>query len=356
MITENLLNQIDSGRSGKNHGYSIGLPKLERIIDGVTPSTYTIIFSPSGVGKTTFALYSYIYKPLCEHMSDNNFKIIYYSLEMSAEILMAKLLCMHIFDTYGVELSLKELLSRRANYTLSDEYYNMIQDSRPWLERVEELLIIYDKGLNAEVLYSSLMKHLTNNGKFTEGENRKIYIPNNPDCVTLVIIDHLSLVRPANGRTLKQEMDLISSYLVTLRNMCKISPLVIMQANREPSSMDRRKEGLNNLTINDSKDTGSPIQDAEVVISIFSPFRERLATYRGYDIKQLGPNFRVISVLKSRYGEADIEDPCAFYGKVGIFKELPKPDEIYDYSKYLTTDWLIHPDEENNDSKFNFNL
>ena len=53
-------------------------------------------------------------------------------------------------------------------------------------------------------------------------------------------------------------MDLISSYLVTLRNMCKISPVVIMQANRSSTSMDRRKEGLNNLRIDDTKDTGAP--------------------------------------------------------------------------------------------------
>ena len=46
-------------------------------------------------------------------------------------------------------------------------------------------------------------------------------------------------------------MDLISSYLVTLRNRCKISPIVIMQANRDSSSMDRRKENMSNLTLND---------------------------------------------------------------------------------------------------------
>lgn len=51
-------------------------------------------------------------------------------------------------------------------------------------------------------------------------------------------------------------------------------------------------------------------------------------------------NFRVITVIKSRYGESDVEDACAFYGKVGIFAELPRPDQITDYEKYKTTDWL----------------
>ena len=122
----------------------------------------------------------------------------------------------------------------------------------------EEIVTVYDKSLSAEGLYSILMKELEKSGTFTETEGRKIYTPNNEKLIHLVVIDHLSLARRTNGRTLKEEMDLISSYLVTLRNRCKISPLVIMQANRNSTAMDRRKEGLNNLRIDDTKDTGAP--------------------------------------------------------------------------------------------------
>ena len=127
MITTSLLNQIELGRSGKNQGFSMGLPKLESIIDGVTQATYTLVFSPSGVGKTSIVLYSYIYRPLMEHLDDNKYKIIYYSLEMNAEMLMAKLLSMYIFENYNIELSTKELLSRRRGYLLSDENFKIVQ-------------------------------------------------------------------------------------------------------------------------------------------------------------------------------------------------------------------------------------
>lgn len=347
MITESLLNQINIGRLGKNQGYSMGLPKLESIIDGVTQQNYTLIFSSSGCGKTTLALFSYIFQPIKEHLYDGKFRVIYYSLEMSAEMLFAKLLSMYIFETYGIELSVKELLSRRRNYSLCDEYYEYVQKSLPFLEALEDIITVFDKGLDSDILYSSLMKEMEKYGKFEEQGNRKVYVPDDPDVITLVVIDHLSLVRAKNGRNLKQEMDLISSYLVTFRNRCKISPLVIMQANRESSSIDRRKEGLSNLTINDCKDSGAPAQDSEVIISIFNPFREKLNTYRGYDIRQLESNFRVITVLKNRYGQSDVEDCCAFYGKCGLFAEIPKPDEIYDYGKYQNSDWLLNKlDEE----------
>lgn len=41
--------------------------------------------------------------------------------------------------------------------------------------------------------------------------------------------------------------------------------------------------------------------------------------------------FRAIICLKNRYGESDVADCCYFDGKIGIFKELPKPEEINDY-------------------------
>lgn len=345
MIANSLMHQITYGREGKNWGYSMGLPKLEEIIDGVTQSTYTLIFSPTGTGKSSIALYSYIYKPLMEHLDDGNFKVTYFSLEMSAEMLYAKLLSMYIFEKYNIELSTKELLSRKKDYTLSEEHYQIVLSCLPWLHKVENIVTVYDKSLSAESLYSILMKELEKSGSFEETEGRKIYNPNNEDLIHLVVIDHLSLVRRANGRSLKEEMDLISSYLVTLRNRCKISPLVIMQANRNSTSMDRRKEGLNNMRIDDTKDTGAPAQDSEIIISIFNPFREKLSSYRGYDIKSLGGNFRVLTVLKNRYGEADVEVGCAFYGKISYFAELPKPDEIYDYEKYNNPNWIIDTED-----------
>lgn len=366
-ITDALLKQIERGMKGKNWGYNIGLPKLQDMTDGIVPSTYTLLFSPSGCGKSSLTLYSYIYRPLMEHLDDNKFKVTYFSLEMSAEMLMAKLLCMYIFETYHIQISIKDLLSRRKGHVLDDKTFGIVKDCKRWMEKVERIITIHDKQLSADTLYCILMNELEANGRFEEHGNRKIYFPKDPEQVHLVVIDHLSLVMRKNGRSLKEEMDLISSYLVTLRNMCKISPLVIMQANRNASSMDRRKEGLSNLSISDIKDTSSASQDAEIVIALFNPFKEKLNSYRGYDVKSLGQNFRVITVLKNRYGESDVEIGCAFYGNISWFAEMPRPENISSYAKYENPDWLIgkncyecddkqeiKEDKDNNELKFVF--
>lgn len=257
-ITESLLNEIKLGREGKLQGYSMGLSKLESIIDGVTKATYTTIFSNSGAGKSNLMLYSYIYKPLREHLDDGNYRILLCSLEMNANIIFAKLLSMYIFEEYGIVLSVKEILSRKRNYILNDKNYKIIEECIPWLKKVEKVLTIYDKTLNANVLYKLVMDDLSKIGTFTETERRKIYTPNNPDLIYMVIIDHISLVRPQTGNTLKNEIDNTSAYLITLRNMCGISAVVVQQANREQGNMDRRKQGMSNFTINDTKDSGGP--------------------------------------------------------------------------------------------------
>ena len=337
-ITDSVFNQIEKGRSGDNWGLPMGLPKLEGIIDGVTKSTYTLLFGSTSSGKTSLALYSYIYRPLMDNINNPDFHIVYYSLEMSCEALFTKLLSIYIYEKYGKELSYKELLSKKRNYSLSDEDYDIVLKCEDWLKRVEEVITVYDRGLTADRLYSHLIGELGKYGEFEESETRKIYIPNNKNQIILVVLDHLGLIRKDKGRSKKEEMDLASSYLVTLRNRCGISPLVLMQMNRNSSSVDRRKNSWSEPQLDDIKDTGNVSEDAEIVLAIYHPYREKLSSYRGYKLNILENTYRAIIVLKNRYGDNGVAVSTAFYGKVGIWRELPKSEEITDYEKYLRLD------------------
>jgi hypothetical protein len=341
MIVDRILAEIDKGRKGLNHGISFGLPKLESIIDGVTQETYTLILSNSGAGKTTFALYAYVYKPLMENLDNDDFKVLYFSLEMNEVSLYIKLLAIYIFETYGIELSYKEILSRKKEYILSDEHYDLVQECVPWLRKISEKLEIYDKAVNANKVYAILRTRLEEIGKFEETETRLKYYPDNPNLIYNVILDHIGLVRPQPGHSLKQEMDLLSSYLVTLREKCKISPIVIQQANREQGNIERFKAGKSAFTINDAKDSGNTVQDCNVMIALYNPNRDNLKTYKKYNIEVLDQYFRSIMVLKNRFGDCDVEIGTNFFGSIGIFKELPKPDEIYDYETYTSPNYLL---------------
>lgn len=343
-VTDSFLRAVNKGRLGDNQGLAMGMPKLESVIDGVTQETYALVFGSTGSGKTSFVLYSYIYKPLMENIDTNNFKIIYYSLEMSAEALFTKLASIYIWEQFGKELSFKDILSKRKGELLSDEDYKVILEVLPWLNKVESIMTIYDKKLNAERFYAHLSKEMEKYGTIEKSDDgaRVFYTLHNPKQITLVVVDHIGLVVKSNGRTKKEEIDTISNYAVTFRNRCKITFVPVMQMNRGASSMDRRSAGFQEPQLDDIKDSGGPSEDAEVVLAIFHPHREKMPSYHGYDIKQIRNNFRAIVCLKNRYGDTDVSIGCGFYGASGVWQELPKANEITDYSKYTC---LSKPDK-----------
>ena len=356
-ITESLLKEIELGREGGLHGYSLGLPKLEGVIDGLTKGTLTVIGSNTGSGKTSFVLHSYVYRPIMEHLDDGNLKILYCSLEMNANMIFAKLLSLYIFETYGKRLPIKCLLSRKKDYILSDEDYEIVQKCIPWLKKVENIIEIYDKRLDEDIIYAILMKRLNTLGTFTEMESRKIYTPNNPDLIYEVIVDHIGLIP---GK--KPGIDAVIARLINLKNRCGLSPTLIQQINRNQGSIERFKAGKTEITLDDFKETSDSTDAAEIVLALCNPNRDRLNTADGYDIKKLRDHYRGCLVLKSRYGETDIKVGLNFHGDVCEFKELPLPTDIYDYNKYLTPDYIINnkEDEEkeevDNSSKNDFKL
>ncbi len=280
------------------------------------------------------------------HLDDDDYRCLYISLEMNETSLYIKLLSIYIFETYGVQLSYKEILSRKREYVLSDEHYQLVKDCMPWVTKIKKHLEIYDKKASAKTVYALLKQRLEKIGRFVETDTRLIYIPNNPNLVYNVVIDHISLITPSDNRKLKEEIDTLSAYLVTLREKCKISPVVIQQANREQGNIERFKQGKSAFTVNDGKDSGNTTQDCNIMIAIYNPFRDGLKTYHDYNIEILRGCFRSIMVLKNRFGDCDVEVGCNFFGSINTFSELPKPDEIYDYHKYLDPNYLLEDSTE----------
>lgn len=83
--------------------------------------------------------------------------------------------------------------------------------------------------------------------------------------------------------------------------------------------------------------SGNPSQDADVVLQLFFPFREKLSTYRGFKVlgdTGIGEVLRSTIISKNRYGIANRVICSAFWGSVGWFKELPDPDQNTDFTKY----------------------
>jgi hypothetical protein len=72
-------------------------------------------------------------------------------------------------------------------------------------------------------LYRQFSSFAEEHGNFEAIEDRTMYIPNNPKQLLIGIIDHLSLITASEGRKLKEEMDLASSFMVTLKRKLRSS-------------------------------------------------------------------------------------------------------------------------------------
>lgn len=267
---EQLYKSIDKGREGRNMGLNTGLPKMDWYTGGLLQGIYTLVFGVSGSGKSSYVLYSDIYRPLKDY-PDKDIIYIYFSLEMSSEVLLAKLLGLYIYEEFGIVIPYMDLLSWRK--ILSDELYEYVLKGRAWLESISKKLIIYDKSLSAESFYATMMNLLQEWGEFKESEDgrRVVYEPKNPDRIVCAIIDHMGLLKSIKHREKKDEIDQLSSYCVTLREKCKVSFFVVMQENRNAGSMDRRKADLSESTADDVKDSGNPYND--------KPTQEKLLPY-----------------------------------------------------------------------------
>ena len=342
--TERFYELIDKGRDGNNIGLTIGLPKMELYMDGLLPGTSYLIAAQSGVGKSTFMLYSFIYKPLKEYMNGvSTFRdpyFIMFNLEMTQEQIYAKLVSMYIFEKYGVSITYKELFSRGHDCRLSDEHLELVKSCTPFLNLLDERIIFHSGTLNAEKYKKTVLEDLEKFGTFTP----KYYIPNNENQIISVIIDHMSLVRASTGKSKKEEMDLLSSYSVSLRNKYKISPIHIMQFNRNANNSERLRQGQQEPDASDFKDSAAMYEDSQVVLALHSPLKFKLASYKGYNMKEIGHNYLACILLKSRFGTSDIIDHVGFYGECGWFKELPKPEEIMDYEIYKNPSWTLKQD------------
>jgi energy-coupling factor transporter ATP-binding protein EcfA2 len=341
-----LYKMIKQGKEGKNIGYSTGIPKLDEYTGGVREGVYTLIYGLSGSGKSSLALYSYIYRPLKDN-PDADIKLIYLSLEMSTEILLSKLLCIYIYEEYGKVIPYSKLMSWQE--VLSDEDYEYALKGEQWLKSINNKLIIYDKSLTNKSFYHLIMSLLEQWGTFEEVDDgkRTIYIKNNPKQLVQVIIDHISLVTPIDGHTRKGEIDLISSYCVSLRERCRVSFVVLQQENRNTANMDRIKADMSEGSLDCLKDSGNTGNDCEVCIQVYNPLKFKLKTHVGYPIiledngdqnsfLGLRDRYRALVINKNRYGVSDRIIPVNFFGELGIVMTLPSPKTVTDWRPYIS--------------------
>ena len=338
MNFELLKDEIQAGLDGRNAGIPMGFNRLNRYI-GIRKRIYTLVGGLTGSGKTSFVDDAYVLNPFDWFISQDNpkvkLKIIYRSMERSRTYKFAKWISRKIFLDYGIIIPVGKMLGWTDKMT-KDEH-DIFLTYKEYMEKMEEVITIIDGPENPVGIAKELKEYALQNGRIEQLDtHNKIYIPNDENVITLVIIDHIGLLKTTKDlSTKKQVIDKMSDELRYARDFFGYSPVVVSQFNRDISNPIRIKNGDVEPQLEDFKESSQTQDDADVILALFDPMRYKVADPSGYDLNKLKDEFgakyfRSVRLIKNSYGEDDIRIGLGFLGQAGIFKELPKRKDITD--------------------------
>jgi hypothetical protein len=342
MSFEKLNEEVNKGLSGNNNGIPMGFDRLNRYI-GIRKSMFFLIGGNTGSGKTSFIDDCFVLNPFDWYISNQNktdikLKIWYRSMERSSTYKYAKWICRRIFLDHGISISVNKLLGWTEK--MNKDEYNLFLSYQSYMDKMKDVITVIEGPENPVGIAKELKAYALKNGKIIQkdpdDEYSKVYVPNDPNEITIVIIDHIGLLKTTKDQpTKKDAIDKMSNELQYARDFFGFTPVVVSQFNRSISNPMRLKAGDVEPQLEDFSDSSSTQNDADVVLALFDPLRYKVEDTSGYDLNKLkdefgGKYFRSLRLLKNSYGADDVRIGLAFLGELGIFCEMPRKRDITD--------------------------
>lgn len=342
-IFNNLKIEVEKGILGESNGISTGFEGLDRYIS-VRKKIYTLIFGSSGTGKSSLTQNAYILNPFDWWWKNRGntkikLKIVYFSMERSASYVTAKWLVRKIFLNEGVLIPLPKLMGW-WDTKLNFNEHDLFLQYEPYFKNMEDVVEIIEGVQNPTGVYKWIKNWGEKNGRVEQiTEFNKVYIPNDENLITVIIVDHQSLVKKEKDIfTKKDAIDKLSEYLQHARDFYGFSPVLVAQMNRDIANPAYQKMETFEPTPEQIKDSATSFEDSDVCISLFDPikFKTKAPTFHDAE-KMIDTNtgakyYRSLKIHKNSWGEDDIRKGLAFHGAIGHFKELPKYTEMNDNS------------------------
>ncbi|MGI9553358.1 MAG: replicative DNA helicase [Thermodesulfobacteriota bacterium] len=231
-LSQQALELIETLHSKKEliTGVSTGFERLDNMTAGLQPSDLIIIAARPGLGKTSFCLNIALNAVL-----NRNLKVGMFSLEMSKEQLMLRLLSMKSKVNYS---------NIRSGYIKKDDLELLVKAAEEFSK--SELYIDDSAALTVIEVRAKARRQQRDKG------------------LDLLIVDYLQLMR-GHGRTDNREREIaeISGSLKALAKELSIPVIGISQLSRQTETRSDRRPQLADL-----RESGAIEQDADVVMFI----------------------------------------------------------------------------------------
>ncbi len=332
MIFDDVVKDIDRGINGLNVGLPFKYKNFSKYIPNIPKGRYILVGAETGVGKTSFVDDTYVYTPLEFIFSDKNIlnyklNILYFSYEISKKEKIAKAICRRLFKKYNIDISPNILLSR-GDFKLEDYIKEKVLLEQEYFDKIESCIKIFDIPENPTGIYKHVKEYAKEHYERIQHSEFNIeYIPKDPNLYTIIIIDHIGLVRKERGFNTKENIDKLSEYIIEFRNKYDFTTIVIQQFNRGLESTDRKKEEMLYPQLSDFKDSSNSQADSNLILALFNPHKHKLTSLNGFPVNDK-EQIRGLFLLKNRDGESDKATVLDFKGSCGIFKEKQKTNEF----------------------------
>lgn len=392
VFEEEVLSQVQLGREGKVMSIPLHLERTENVLT-IRKKVYTLLGANSGAGKTSFCDNAYILEPYMwwqEHKdcTDIKFKGLYRSMERQRGLKLTKWACWRLYKQHGILMDAETLLGYRKT-KVSDDVWSKLVACRDWADELLDYVEIIDGRCTPQELESWINSYALKNGvlffadeykvyqqgefgvttdvgTFADngvlqtlrngdvksvvyfknpytgedvslGKFERIYMEKDGGLFTTIVLDHIAKL--SGKGTLKDRIDKASEVMSDARDLYNFSPVAVSQFNRGIGDTQRIKLSGGELSpiLEDFRDSANPVQDCDLALALFNPYRYRIydedGMYKGYNIKEKlmsnhGFNrYRLLSILKNSYGIDDVELHLKFLGEVGQFTTLPRASD-----------------------------
>lgn len=348
----------------------VNYPKLAQSVPGVVPGMITKVTAASGIGKTQVAKALFVREPL-EYAVANNLKIkiFYFALEESKQEFIDTMICNYVSQKAGLRIDILTLQGYRQG-TIDSKTMLVI---KTYIEEIEELLEsveIIDSVYNPTGIYKYCRDYADKTGThhFEQREfikkkidkdpdsptfGKKIevketenvyshYVPDDPNHIVIVVVDHISLLTPEKNKQTGQMMNLHQTMAkwstdYALKQITKHWKWAVVNIQQQEQSGEREQFTLKGDSIQKKTEpslaglaNNKEIQrDDKIVIGVGSPDRYGFESYHDYNIRRMRDTFRYIKILKNRFGPPNKYYHYLFDGATNRFAELPKAKESH---------------------------
>lgn len=349
-VFKDLVERKERAESGKYNCIPFPFPRFRSLVPGIERGRYVCITASAKIGKSKFCDFMFVYEPLFFAIDNPQFrfKVIYFTLEVNTETKYLEFLSHLLYRLDNIVVSPVDLRSVNNEKPISQNILDLLNTERyqKYIKFYEEHIEYIDTIANPTGINKYCRDYAEKNGKFNhipykttnevtgEEETRmkldpdNPYTPNDEEEYRIVIIDNAANLTTEKGLTMRETIDKMSKYCITLRNQLNYIMVLVQHQSLAAESLDAMKMDAMKPSAANLGDAKTVVRDINMLIGLYSPFKHNKKEFSGYDITKLKNYSRFMEIIDDRdYGANNNICPLFFNGASSFWAELPRPED-----------------------------